>query len=852
MPMTKKNGHGVVSFSFSSPSPASSSSSSSSSSLPILCLVDWTARKCREQLVQLPAPRFAANVPLVSLSEEHQYSIGDSSPEDDDGGGGYRNQLELLHARVAETVEERQQPNHHNTFKQYIIHNNNKNNSSTPTPWHNIFKAYKSANNNNRSNNNNSSTETNRNISGTVGITSEQYKYKLNNIKNSSASLAFSCNSGCCCHGIICCTAARWVAITNQDMAGWTTRWARREGAEVAEAEAKSSANNANNNNNCKQYNHCHHHNTTNKFEQYNNHRINNNNSTNAGAPKRWPKAFRASISPLWVSAPQLTRRPPTVPTPSARFSVAPNDPTLYAVRPTTPMNGLSLASSTPTSISMDTASNQLGDDKKLLIGVGSLSIVVMVGAILLCVFCKRCNSLCSQLANAAGAAGGGGAQVAAGAGVKAGYTPIPPNEFASPQLQHHAMANFERNGHPGTMPSSVTLRNGGGGGTGALGNGMATSAAAVVGMEQQQRQTRVVLANGSNGGGAGGGRTQRETAPLINAAAAAAVPSSTTATRSAGAGGYYQQHTRAGDEARKRDFKECSTTTTASTTTTTTRRTPMPAETVAKGVPGLYFTFDYIIADTKYEPQSSGDHQLPGGKASKSVPLTVQGSDSGQGHDNGCGLAATSRGAIEYGQESPSGDWSWTASVSIECENKSTNAVTILQTCTGVLIGHKHLLTAAHGLYTDFKNVINCKGTDLTLRDIKGYIVHKDYIFNGLKNDMAMIELANPVKFGPSVNRICLPSLYAPVDGHVGYVLCYGHTSGSSTVLKETTALLREDLIQFRVSAPCPAQLICSRHQTRQTEPGDSGGPLMREFDGSPELVVSRESQLCAAGCLM
>uniref|UniRef100_A0A183C9P1 Peptidase S1 domain-containing protein n=1 Tax=Globodera pallida TaxID=36090 RepID=A0A183C9P1_GLOPA len=372
MPMTQKNGHGVAFF--SSPSPASSSSSSSSS-LPILCLVDWTARKCREQLVQLPAPRFAANVPLVSLSEEHQYSIGDSSPEDDDDGGGYRNQLELFHARVAETVEERQQPNHHNTFKQYIIHNNNKNNSSTPTPWHNIFKAYKSANNNNRSNNNNSSTETNRNISGTVGIASEQYKYNNNNNNNSSASLAFSCNSGCCCHGIICCTAARWVAITNQDMAGWTTRWARREGAEVAEAEAKSSANNANNNNNCKQYNHRHHHNTTNNFEQYNNHRINNNNSPNAGARRNGGQ--RRSGPPFHL--------------------FAPNDPTLYAVRPTTPMNGLSLASSTPTSISMDTASNQLGDDKKLLIGVGSLSIVVMVGAILLCVFCKRCNSLCSQ-----------------------------------------------------------------------------------------------------------------------------------------------------------------------------------------------------------------------------------------------------------------------------------------------------------------------------------------------------------------------------------------------------------------------------------------------------------------------
>ncbi|KAL3098408.1 hypothetical protein niasHT_022772 [Heterodera trifolii] len=266
--------------------------------------------------------------------------------------------------------------------------------------------------------------------------------------------------------------------------------------------------------------------------------------------------------------APPITRRPSTFAhtTPAAaRFSVAPNDPTLYAVRPTTPMNGLGLASSTPTMSTLDT-SNQLGDDKKILIGVGSLSIVVMVGAILLCVFCKRCNSLCSQLANAAGAASGaGGAQVASGAGLKAGYAPIPPNEYASPQLQHHAMATFERNGHQGGAmpPSSVALRSNGAGAGGTLGNGMATSMATTT----AGGATRVVLANGSGiaaQGGAGGARVAHETTSLINAAASASAGGGAMvpAPRSAVAGGqpqHYQQqqHTRAGDEARKRDFKE-------------------------------------------------------------------------------------------------------------------------------------------------------------------------------------------------------------------------------------------------------------------------------------------------------
>jgi len=117
------------------------------------------------------------------------------------------------------------------------------------------------------------------------------------------------------------------------------------------------------------------------------------------------------------------------------------------------------------------TSNNQLGNDKKFLIGgnfwifnsllsvflVGSLSIVVMLGAILLCVFFKRPHQICAQMA-AAAAGGGLGGTIGQSStnGPKSGYTPIPPNEF-SPQVQHHQMREFESNNngvgaHVGTL----------------------------------------------------------------------------------------------------------------------------------------------------------------------------------------------------------------------------------------------------------------------------------------------------------------------------------------------------------------------------------------------------------------
>uniref|UniRef100_A0A914M585 Uncharacterized protein n=1 Tax=Meloidogyne incognita TaxID=6306 RepID=A0A914M585_MELIC len=164
-------------------------------------------------------------------------------------------------------------------------------------------------------------------------------------------------------------------------------------------------------------------------------------------------------------------------------------------------MNGVSQYGNTPTTMVPSTSNNQLGDDKKFLIGVGSLSIVVMLGAILLCVFFKRPHQICAQMASAAAGGGQGGAIGQSSTnGPKSGYTPIPPNEF-SPQVQHHQMREFESNNNGvgarvGTLVGSTQslLRNG----NGTIGNG--NSASAVGFTDRSGARFTTTLAQGNGG----------------------------------------------------------------------------------------------------------------------------------------------------------------------------------------------------------------------------------------------------------------------------------------------------------------------------------------------------------------
>uniref|UniRef100_A0A183CQX2 Peptidase S1 domain-containing protein n=1 Tax=Globodera pallida TaxID=36090 RepID=A0A183CQX2_GLOPA len=150
-----------------------------------------------------------------------------------------------------------------------------------------------------------------------------------------------------------------------------------------------------------------------------------------------------------------------------------------------------------------------------------------------------------------------------------------------------------------------------------------------------------------------------------------------------------------------------------------------------------------------------------------------------GVGRDFGCGTLLMSR--IEYGQESPLGDWPWAASVQIECVTKANNTKKVLQTCSGVLIGHNHLLTAAHCLHMPLEAFLQCRehgfektheqleqGTIVMIpskyvkvtlggsdwkrtpeHNIKGYTRHNEYKSHTLNNDIAVTEVPMLHPFG-------------------------------------------------------------------------------------------------------
>lgn len=84
---------------------------------------------------------------------------------------------------------------------------------------------------------------------------------------------------------------------------------------------------------------------------------------------------------------------------------------------------------------------------------------------------------------------------------------------------------------------------------------------------------------------------------------------------------------------------------------------------------------------------------------------------------------------------------------------------------CGATVISTKYLITAAHCVYTfDHREIrVYLGGHDITkdyteIRTIKSTQEHEYYDGVSFNNDIALIELDKPIKFGPRVQPACLP----------------------------------------------------------------------------------------------
>ena len=214
--------------------------------------------------------------------------------------------------------------------------------------------------------------------------------------------------------------------------------------------------------------------------------------------------------------------------------------------------------------------------------------------------------------------------------------------------------------------------------------------------------------------------------------------------------------------------------------------------------------------------------------------------------------LAAADRTVrIVGGTEVPDSRYPWMAAIYFRFADNR-----FLPGCGGSLLSERWIVSAAHcfvngGVPADPNNVAFLLGaTDLTSDDgvfsvVSRIIIHPEYNPNTQENDIALLELPEPVGFEP----ITLPSVAnpVPIDGELATAAGWGATSEGGP---QSNQLLEVDLpivahnacLPFYQNSLNQPLMLCAGGVPfggRDSCQGDSGGPLF----------VTRADQVVQAG---
>ncbi|XP_067138471.1 serine protease filzig-like [Centruroides vittatus] len=216
--------------------------------------------------------------------------------------------------------------------------------------------------------------------------------------------------------------------------------------------------------------------------------------------------------------------------------------------------------------------------------------------------------------------------------------------------------------------------------------------------------------------------------------------------------------------------------------------------------------------------------------------------------------------GRIVGGLDTYFGKWPWQALV----KEATWLGIFIKNKCGGVLINNRYVLTAAHCQPGFLSSLIVILGEyDLSgdfeslkpvTRNVKKMIVHRDYNSQTFENDLALLQMDQPVEFQPHIVAICLPDDKEDFTGKIAHVSGWGKLSHGGSIPN----VLQEVHVPIVSNSKCQKMFLSAGHikAIRDTFicagyedggqdscEGDSGGPLMIQRENGLWVLVGTVS---------
>ncbi|XP_037360915.1 transmembrane protease serine 9 [Talpa occidentalis] len=199
------------------------------------------------------------------------------------------------------------------------------------------------------------------------------------------------------------------------------------------------------------------------------------------------------------------------------------------------------------------------------------------------------------------------------------------------------------------------------------------------------------------------------------------------------------------------------------------------------------------------------------------------------------CGLAPAAAGLtrIVGGSAAGQGEWPWQVSLWLRRREHR---------CGAVLVAERWLLSAAHcfDVYGDPKQWVAflgtpfLSGTDGQLERVAGIYKHPFYNLYTLDYDVALLELAGPVRRSSLVRPICLPEpVPRPPDGTRCVITGWGSVreggSMARQLQKAAVRLLSEQTCRRFYPVQISSRMLCAGFPLGGVDScsGDAGGPL-------------------------